>query len=253
MGFKDVPETKRCYNDVMRVVAAGLMNGYSVDFFGPDDHITRGDFASVLARLTFKLCLLDGRLNTVLPAICTILASGNADGKTKLGTAFYITPDGYLLTAKHVIEAENQFCLVDDGQVSRQAKVVAVNDAHDLALLKVDSSPAPAFLKIAPNNAIYPGKHIAVIGSPRGYNDSITQGVVSHPRREHDMTSGEIDCFQLDAPINEGNSGGVVVDGNGEVIGLVDWKIKLIAVEGMAFAIRCDVMREFLKANRIIV
>jgi S1-C subfamily serine protease len=251
MSFKDVPETKPYYKDVERVVAAGLMNGYPNNLFAPDEHIPRWQIASILARLTFKLCLLDGRLTDILPAICTVLAA-TSEGN-KLGTAFYISPDGYLVTARHVISGEKGLCLVDDGVGNKQAKVIAVNTTHDLALLKVDSSPAPAYLKFAPDNSIYAGQHIACVGSARGYNDSVSTGVVSFPRREHDMVSGVIDCFQTDAAINEGNSGGPIINGNGEVIGIADWKIKLAGVEGMAFAVRVEFIREFLKANGINV
>lgn len=243
--FTDVEQSRWSYKDISRLVEAGIMSGYPDGTFKPEKNITREEFASGLSRLTFQMCLLSkGLVERILPAIFTLRRN---DGG--LGTGFYITNNGYLITAKHVVEGATSFITIDDSQANREARLIAVSDAHDLALLKVDFTP-PKYLGIS-TGELYSGKHIAVIGSPKGYLDSVTQGVISDPTRESWPGSGLINSFQTDAAINPGNSGGPVVDGNGDVVGVAVWKFT--DVDNMAFCVRFDAVREFCKQNGVIV
>ncbi len=245
--FKDVEPNRWSAKDIDRVTGAGLVTGYPDGTFRPEQPITREEVAAIVARLTFRMCLLDGVLQKVLPAVFTLYR-----GSGGLGTGFYVSPAGHLVTAKHVADGETNFTVIDNDQPNRPAKLVATSQEHDLALLQIDAQP-PAVLKIAPDDALYEGKHVAVIGSPGGYLDSVTQGVVSYPRRPHYPGSDIIDVFQTDAAINPGNSGGPVVDGNGNVVGVAVWKFSDVSIEGMAFCVRCDAVREFLAQNGVNV
>lgn len=245
--FKDVEVTRWSAKDIERVAKAGLMTGDPDGKFRPADPITREEEASVLARILFRFCLMDGIISGILPAVFTLYRN---DGG--LGTGFYVSQQGHLVTAKHVVEGATSFTTIDDGQANRPARLIAVSADHDLALLTIDTQP-PAVLKIASGDALYEGKHIAVIGSPRGYIDSLTQGVVSNSKRASSPVSDIQDVFQVDAAINPGNSGGPAVDGNGDVVGVAVWKFSDVSIDNMAFCVRYDVLREFLAQNGVAV
>jgi len=92
-----------------------------------------------------------------------------------------------------------------------------------------------------------------VVGSPKGYLDSVTQGVVSYPKRPAVPGSDDITTVQVDAAINPGNSGGPVIDGNGEVVGVAVWKFSDASIDNMAFCVRYDVLRDFCRSNGVSV
>ena len=250
MGFTDVSPDRWSAKDITRLVDAGLMSGYPDGIFAPAQGVTREELASVVARLTFKMCLMDGILNKILPAVFMLYRN---DGG--LGTGFYVTTDGYIITAKHVVAGATSFTAIDNDQDNRPLQLIAVSDTHDLALLKADilgGGPIPAFLPVAKDNP-YQGKHIAVIGCPKGYIDSVTQGVVSYPQRPEEPFSELHQAFQTDAAINPGNSGGPAVDGNGECVGVAVWKLSDVSVDNMAFCVRNDAVREFCAENGVVV
>jgi len=246
--FKDVPPERWSAKDIKRVANAGLIAGYPDATFRPEQPITREEVATIISRLTFRMCLLDGIIQKVLPCVFTLYR-----GDGGYGTGFYVAPDGHLITAKHVVEGSNSFTTIDNNQDNRSAKLVAVSPRHDLALLKVDAD-TPNYLRL-PNrdDAIYSGKHIAVVGSPAGYLDSVTQGVVSYPKRPAIPGSEDLTVFQTDAAINPGNSGGPAIDGNGEVVGVAVWKFADVKVDNMAFCVRYDVLRQFCLSNGVPV
>lgn len=246
MSFSDVSTDRWSHNDIERLVKAGLMSGYPDGKFKPEQGITREELASVVARLTFRMCLLDGIIKDLLPAVFTLYRN---DGG--IGTGWYISPDGYIITAKHVVSGATSYTAIDDNQVNRPLKLIAKSATHDLALLKADL-PVPAYLKIA-KDLPYSGKHIAVIGSPKGYIDSVTQGVVSNPQRPEEPFSDLVKAFQTDAAINPGNSGGPAIDGNGEAVGVAVWKLSDVSVDNMAFCVRCDAIREFCAASGLAI
>lgn len=246
MNFTDVLTERWSYRDIERLVNAGLMSGYPDGTFKPEQPVTREELASVVSRLTFRMCLLDGVIPAVLPAVFTLLR-----GDGGLGTGWYISPDGYVLTAKHVVSGATGFTAIDNDQDNRPLRLIAVSPDHDLALLKTDK-PAPAWLRVA-KDLPYSGKHIAVVGSPKGYIDSVTQGVVSNPQRPEEPFSDRVQAFQTDAAINPGNSGGPAIDGNGEAIGVAVWKFSDVSVDNMAFCVRNDAVRAFCAANGVSV
>lgn len=246
--FVDVDKQKHQWHfkDIERMVKAGIMVGDGTNF-RPDAPITRAEVASVAARIMFRAGCIDYLLPDILPAVFTLYR-----GSGGLGTGFYISADGYLVTAKHVVEGETNFTTIDDEAQNMSAKVVAVSSNHDLALLKVNPSKPTKFLKIA-TEPLYHGKYVAAIGSPKGYLDSVTTGVVSSPSRPQNPISDITDIFQTDAAINPGNSGGPVIDGNGYVVGVAVWKFSDVSIDNMAFCVKFEVLREFLKTQGLTV
>lgn len=242
--YPDVAPDRWSYNDIDRMARYGLMEGFPDGTFQPTQPITREQMASLMARLTFRLalftkCDIENRIN---PAVATVFTNAG------LGTGFWVSRER-VVTNRHVVGNDKSVTLIMDGQPNRTATVVAISSSHDLALLQ-PSLPNDAFLKVS-ERELYQGKHVAVIGSPRGLSYSLTQGVISHPRRSVGL-DGPNDCFQTDAAINPGNSGGPVIDGYGEVVGVAVAKHVGENIDNIGLAIRNDVLREFLKENKVI-
>ena len=244
--FSDISSNRWSYKSIEIMQQSGMMSGFEDGTFKPEEPVSREQMASIMARVLFRFCLIDWVLPKILPAVFSVVRN---DGG--YGTGFYVTPDGYAVTAKHVINGAYNFTAVDDGQANKPIELIALLDLHDLALLKVDSE-APSYLKISQESSLYHGKHIAVIGSPRGYIDSISQGVISHPSRPSYDTQ-RIDVFQMDAAINPGNSGGPIVDGNADVVGVAVFKHTGVDIDNLGFAVRYDLVRDFLKENGVMV
>jgi serine protease Do len=168
-----------------------------------------------------------------------------------LGSGFIINEDGYLITNFHVIEGETQISvevyLQRNGQLERmnykQIRIVALNKFQDLALLKIEDKEASKFAKVALGDAdiLGVGERVFAIGSPLGFERTVTEGIVSTKTR-HFM--GDL-YLQTTAQINPGNSGGPLFNLRGEVVGVTNMKI--VFGEGLGFAIPVDAVKYFLK------
>ena len=151
------------------------------------------------------------------------------------GTGFLIDSKGLLLTNRHVVgrfpEVDVRF---NDGKTLR-AKVIGRTSDLDIALLQLQgTSTKPNYpaLPLCLSKAATVGEDIVVIGNPLGLQATTTRGIVSGVRDEDGST-----MLQIDAPVNPGNSGGPIVNYNGEVIGIVTAKMVALGVEGIGFGI----------------
>jgi len=148
------------------------------------------------------------------------------------GSGVILTQDGYVLTNNHVVDGTNQITIImaDGSQVP--AKLIGTDKYADLAVLKIDSQ-IQAVAKFGNSDTLKPGESVIAIGSPLGdFKNTVTVGVVSATGRTIDTGNGYQmeDLIQTDAAINHGNSGGPLVDLNGEVIG-----INTLIVRGTGF------------------
>jgi Do/DeqQ family serine protease len=135
------------------------------------------------------------------------------------GSGVVIRADGYVLTNKHVVENASYVEVVFRDGSHLQGKTVGIDDATDLAMVKVDAARLAA-AKFADSNRAKPGQWVVAIGSPFGLDYTVTVGVVSAVGRGG-MGANEIeDYLQTDASINPGNSGGPLVNLRGEVLGI---------------------------------
>ncbi len=167
-----------------------------------------------------------------------------------LGSGFFITDEGHLITNFHVIEGETKISLevyhLKDGQLERRSykdiRIVAMNKFADLALLKVEDKDAPKFKRVllGDNDALSVGERVFAIGSPLGLERTVTEGILSTKTRE---VAGDL-FLQTTAQINPGNSGGPLFNLRGEVVGVTN--MKLTFGEGIGFAIPVDQLKYFL-------
>jgi serine peptidase DegS len=160
------------------------------------------------------------------------------------GSAVVIDPEGYLVTNFHVIaEATEIGVQFADGQVA-SPRIIGVDAETDLALLKVDLGTLPT-IRLGNSNQLRIGDIVLAIGNPYGLSKSVTQGIVSAVGRNYlgNLTTFQ-DFIQTDAAINAGNSGGALVNVDGELIGLNTAILAQDAgTEGIGFAIPVDLVR----------
>lgn len=240
MDFKDVTRGDPGYADIDMVSSEGIMVGDPDGLFRPEDNITRREMAHLLARQAFRY----GLLTYIIPKIkLAVMRLQQSSGES--GSGFFVSPDGWIVTNQHVVGTEKALAYIDEGVPSNlQVRVVVISERHDLALCKYDG-PVPAWLKL-PEKDVADGQHIAVVGQPKGYIDSIVQGCISHVNRASNPIS-DPDCFQHDAPTSPGNSGGPVIDAYGNVVGVTVAKYVSEDTEGISFAIHARYVREFLR------
>jgi serine protease Do len=140
------------------------------------------------------------------------------------GSGVIISDDGYIVTNNHVIEDATNLEIVMDNNQRFFAKVIGKDPTTDLALLKIKSKNLP-FVKYGNSDNIEPGEWVLAVGNPFDLNSTVTAGIVSAKARNidilHDRNHLEVESFiQTDAAVNPGNSGGALVNLQGELIGI---------------------------------
>lgn len=139
---------------------------------------------------------------------------------TSMGSGFIISPDGYVLTNHHVVEGADEVTVKLSDRRSFKAKVVGSDEAYDVALLKINATSLPS-LRLGDSNTLKPGQWVVAIGSPFGLDHSVTAGVVSATSRMNPFANQQyVQFIQTDVAINQGNSGGPLLNTRGEVVGI---------------------------------
>lgn len=191
------------------------------------------------------------------PSVVTVVATipgqqtffGPTGEGTSTGSGIFISSDGYILTNNHVIEGANQYQVIYADGSQQDATMVGTDQYSDLAVLKVTST-VPAVATLGNSDALNPGETVIAIGSPLGdFKNTVTVGVVSATGRSIDTGLGySIDgLIQTDAAINQGNSGGPLVNLAGEVIAINTLVVRNsgtgTVAEGLGFAIPINTAR----------
>lgn len=156
--------------------------------------------------------------------------------KYVLGTGFIISEDGYVLTNSHVVEKESQIRIKFKNEQELPATLVGIDIPTDIALLKINSAGLPK-VKIGSSVALEIGQPVIAIGWPFGLGQAVTTGIVSAKDLLVPM-KGNIPFIQTDTVLNEGNSGGPLLDAQGGVVGVNSWIYTNTGrYQGMSFAI----------------
>ncbi len=168
---------------------------------------------------------------------------GHAHGVEARGSGFIIDANGTVVTNNHVVkDALSVSVTLDDG-TQLPAKVIGRDPRSDLAVLRLDAGRKLPFIQLGESDAIKPGQWVVAMGNPFGLGGSVSAGIVS--ARGRDIGSGPYDSFiQVDAPINQGNSGGPLFTQDGKVVGV---NTAIISPSGgsvgIGFAIPSDTVR----------
>lgn len=191
------------------------------------------------------------------PAVVTVVGTipgqmtffGPTGDQTVSGSGVFISPEGYLLTNNHVVEGAQQVSIILSDGSQQQAAIVGADLFADLAVLKTDVRP-PAVAILGNSDMLQPGESVIAIGSPLGdFKNTVTVGVISATGREIDTGQGYLieGLIQTDAAINQGNSGGPLVNLAGEVIGINTLVVRSsqsgAVAEGLGFAIPINAAR----------
>ncbi|MDY6827903.1 MAG: DegQ family serine endoprotease [Pseudomonadota bacterium] len=141
--------------------------------------------------------------------------------RRNLGSGFVISADGYILTNNHVVQGADEITVALTDRHEFVAELVGADPASDLALLKVDAKGLPV-AKFGDSDALEVGEWVLAIGSPFGFDYSVSAGIVSATGRSlpNDQNQNYVPFIQTDVAINPGNSGGPLFNMKGEVVGI---------------------------------
>ncbi len=137
-----------------------------------------------------------------------------------LGSGFFISPDGYIVTNNHVIDGATEIeVALDDGR-ELDAELVGTDPQTDLAVLRVQADGAFPYVEFSADANLRRGDWVVALGNPFGLGGTATAGIVSADGRQLGAGNPYTDFLQIDAPINRGNSGGPTFDLKGQVVGV---------------------------------
>ena len=160
-----------------------------------------------------------------------------------MGSGFLISADGYVLTNHHVVDGATEVKVTLPDRRDFTAEVVGSDEQSDVAVLKIDAGDLP-FLRAGNADGVKPGQWAIAIGSPFGFDQSVTAGIVSAVgRANHYSNQRYVPFIQTDVAINRGNSGGPLLNTSGEVIGINSQIFSNSGgYMGVSFAIPIDVV-----------
>lgn len=183
------------------------------------------------------------------------------------GSGIIISEDGYILTNNHVINSSSSSSYYAIGEATKvsvylyndkteyEATVVGTDEETDLAVIKIDKTGLIA-AELGDSDSVKVGEFAMAIGNPLGMQSSVTSGMISAVNREVTDSEGKTYILiQTDAAINSGNSGGALVNSQGQVIGVNTLKVSQTGVEGMGFAIPINsakpIYQDLIQYNKV--
>ncbi len=168
-----------------------------------------------------------------------------------LGSGFIVSQDGYLLTNAHVVESADEVTVRLTDKREFKAKIIGADKRTDIALLKIEASGLPA-VKMGDPGQLKVGEWVVAIGSPFGFDNSVTAGIVSAKGRSLPQEN-YVPFIQTDVAINPGNSGGPLFNLRGEVVGINSQIYSRSGgYMGVSFAIPIDVAMEIQNQLRVL-
>lgn len=230
---------------------------------------------------TQQISLLDysntavGVAQKVLPSIVGINVTysvnsifyGGQGTATAQGSGVIISEDGYILTNNHVVNSSSSSSYYELGQASKitvtlynddteyEAQIIGTDEQTDLAVIKIDKDGLTA-AELGDSDSVQVGEFCMTIGNPLGLGSTVTDGIVSAVNREvTDEDGNTYTAIQTNAAINSGNSGGALVNSQGQVIGINTLKVSGDGVEGVGFAIpinsTTDITDQLIEYNKV--
>lgn len=189
------------------------------------------------------------------PAVVTVINQmqsrrgffGGGSAPTASGSGVIVDSKGYIVTNNHVVEGEQSLQVIYSDGTKADASIVGVDPIADIALLKVEGK-IPATVEFGDSNGLEPGQVAIAIGSPLGdFRGTVTVGIVSALNRR---VGRQIGLIQTDAAINNGNSGGPLLNALGQVIGINTLVVRSTSegnvAEGLGFAIPSNQVRQIV-------
>ena len=197
---------------------SGTINQLSESLINTQNSLTetKSSFESQISSIKAKTSSdFSGIIESAVKAVVTIRTN------KAQGTGFIITNDGYLVTNYHVVDGATNADALTSNQVSNKLRLVGYDEELDIALLKIEGSFDS--LRFDNSNDVKIGEKVIAIGNPLGLSFSVTEGIVSAVDRTVKGSPGEY--IQTDAALNPGNSGGPLINSDGKVIGINNFKV----------------------------
>jgi len=183
----------------------------------------------------------------------TFWGSNNSNG-SYTGSGVMISPEGYIVTNNHVIEEGDEYEVTLNDKRKFEAKLIGKDPATDLALLKIDGEEAFRSVNFGNSDSLRVGEWVLAVGNPFNLESTVTAGIVSAKGRNIDILKDQysIESFiQTDAAVNPGNSGGALVNTNGELVGINTAIITRTGrYEGYSFAIPINLVQKIISDLR---
>ena len=197
----------------------------------------------------------------------TIFGQSQTSTGTATGSGIIISEDGYILTNNHIVStsSDNSYYEVSEAtkvtvtlfndETEYEAKIVGTDEQTDLAVIKIEKAGLTK-AEFADSDNVKVGEFAMAVGNPLGMESTITCGVVSAVNRKVTDSDGKnYTLIQTDAAINAGNSGGALVNSQGQVIGINTLKLEGTGIEGMGFAIpinsTTDISSQLIKYSKV--
>ncbi len=178
---------------------------------------------------------------------------GGAAVGSASGSGVLVSADGYIVTNNHVIEDSDEIEVTLNDKREFKAELIGTDPSTDLALIKIEGEALPA-LEFGNSDSLRVGEWVLAIGNPFNLESTVTSGIVSAKGRSIDILEGQdrIESFiQTDAAVNPGNSGGALVNTNGELIGINTAIITRSGrYEGYSFAVPINLVRKVIRDLR---
>lgn len=217
--------------------------------------------------------------NTILPSIVGIQVEFSVESNLSFfntptsstsvasGSGIIISDDGYILTNNHIVDStsSNSYYTVSEASnvtvklfgddTEYEAKIIGKDEQTDLAVIKIEKTGLTQ-ATFADSDSVKVGEFAMAVGNPLGLDNSVTAGIVSAVNRKVADEQGTIfTLIQTDAAINQGNSGGALVNSQGEVIGINTLKLAGTGIEGMGFAIpinsTTNIISDLIEFNKV--
>lgn len=162
------------------------------------------------------------------------------------GSGIIFREDGYIVTNYHVIENATSVTVTLNDSTEYDARIIGSDSSSDLAVLKIEASGLPA-ADFGDSDELQIGELVVAIGNPLGYENTVTDGIVSGLNRQLTNYTDTMTLIQTNAAINSGNSGGALVNSKGEVVGINSAKLVASNAEGMGFALSINEVKPILE------
>jgi S1-C subfamily serine protease len=220
-----------------------------------DTQIKLNDLSSSILEMQNGLKTVNSQIGSLDTELVKLKASASTDFsgiiedaiksvvtiKTNLGqgSGFFITDEGYVVTNEHVIDGVTAAVIVTYDGETHTVTLIGKDVNMDIALLKINDTSYPR-LTLGNSNDVQVGEKVIAIGNPLGLQFSVSEGIVSAIHREGD--NGINAYIQTDASLNPGNSGGPLIDKEGEAIGINNFKVS--GSESLGFALESNYIKE---------
>ncbi|XP_062873669.1 serine protease HTRA1 [Trichomycterus rosablanca] len=200
--------------------------------------------------MRYKFNFIADVVDKIAPAVVHLelfkrLPFASQEVPVSTGSGFIVSEDGWIVTNAHVLSNKQRIKVELKNGVRHEAAIVDVDQKLDIALIKIESEEALPILSLGRSSDLRPGEFVVAVGSPFSLQNTVTTGIISTTHRggrELGLHNSDMEYIQTDAIINYGNSGGPLVNLDGDVIGINTLKV----TPGISFAIPSDRIRQFL-------